>query len=86
MYGEMAITSADVAEFVKNFKDKVRLVSTLASRLSPLGLLPWHQNDWFLQFRAKACIRFTPPLRRSPPTQSSGTWQTYPRRTLRSWF
>jgi hypothetical protein len=30
-------------------------------------------GDWFLQFRAKACIRFTPPLRRSPPAQSSGT-------------
>jgi hypothetical protein len=45
---------------------------TLASRFAPLELLPWHQSDWFLQFRAKACIRFTPPLRRSPSAQSSG--------------
>src|SRR5215470_16846045 len=52
---------------------------TLASRCSPLVLLPSHQSAWFLQFRAKASIRFTPPLRRSPPAQSSGTWQTYPR-------
>src|SRR5271169_6191670 len=48
-------------------------VGTLALRFSPLGLLPWHQSDWFLQFRANACIRVTPPLRRSPPAQSSGT-------------
>jgi hypothetical protein len=34
-------------------------LGTLASRLSPLGLLPFHQSDWFLQFRATACIRFT---------------------------
>src|SRR5215469_10644728 len=47
-------------------------VGTLASRFSSLGLLPWHQSDWFLQFRAKACIQVTPPLRRSPPAQSSG--------------
>ena len=42
---------------------------TLASRLWPLGLLPFHRSDWFLQFRATACIRFTPSLRRSPPAQ-----------------
>ena len=32
----------------------------------PLGLLPCHHGDWFLQFRIKACVSFTPPLRRSP--------------------
>src|SRR5450759_6890 len=52
----------------------------------PLGLLPWHQSDWFLQFRATACIRFTPPLRRSPSAPSSGTQRTCPRGTIRSWF
>src|SRR5204862_5338814 len=59
---------------------------TLASRFSPLELLPWHQSDWFLQFRAKACIQFTPPLRRPSSAQSSGTRQTYPRRATRFWF
>src|SRR5260370_17096938 len=48
-------------------------IGTLASRFSPLGFLPWHQSDWFLQFRANAFIRVTPPLRRSPPAQSSRT-------------
>src|ERR1700758_282688 len=47
-------------------------IGTLASRFSPLGLLPSHQSDWFLQFHAIACIRFTPPLRRSPSARSSG--------------
>ena len=61
-------------------------VGTLASRFSPLELLPCHQSDWFLQFRAKACIRFTPPPRRSSSAQSSGTRQTCPRRATRSWF
>src|SRR5215469_1801614 len=42
---------------------------TLASRFWPLGLLPSHRSDWFLQFRATAYIRFTPSLRRSPPAQ-----------------
>src|SRR5438874_11713010 len=37
-----------------------------------LGFLPSHQSDWFLQFHAIACIRFTPSLRRSPSAQSSG--------------
>ena len=40
----------------------------------------------FLQFRAIACIRFTPSLRRSPPAQSPGTQQIYPRRNGRLWF
>ena len=51
----------------------VLCIGTLASRFSPLGLLPWHQNDWFLQFHAIASIRFTPPKRRSSSVQSSGT-------------
>src|SRR5580765_3349084 len=45
-------------------------------RLLPLGFLPWHQSDWFLQFHATACIRFTPSLRRSPSAPSSGTLRT----------
>jgi hypothetical protein len=28
-----------------------------------------NHNDWFLQFREKARVRFTPPLRRSPSAQ-----------------
>src|SRR4051812_35800103 len=55
-------------------------IGTLASWWSPLGLLPWHRSDWFLQFRTRACVRVTPPLRRSPPAQSSGSRQAYPRR------
>src|SRR6266480_6439287 len=31
-------------------------------------------------------MRFTPPLRRSPSAQSSGTPRTCPRRTIRPWF
>src|SRR5439155_18101343 len=61
-------------------------IGTLASRFWPLGLLPSHQSDWFLQFHAMACIRFTPPLRRSPSAQSSGTLRTCPRWDTRSWF
>ena len=37
------------------------------------------------QFRTKACTQLTPPLRRSPSAQSSGSWQTCPRRASRSW-
>src|SRR5262245_42480130 len=51
---------------------------TLASRCLPLVLLPWHQSAWFLQFHMRASIRFTPPVRRSPSVQSSGTRQTHP--------
>jgi hypothetical protein len=61
-------------------------IGTLASRLSPLGLLPWHRSDWFLQFHAIARIRFTPSLRRSPSAQSSGTRRTHPRRDTRTSF
>jgi len=64
----------------------VLCIGTLALRFSPLELLPLHQSDWFLQFRATACIRFTPPLRRSPSAQSSGTRRTCPRLVTRSWF
>jgi hypothetical protein len=42
-------------------------IGTLASRFWPLALLPLHRSDWFLQFRAIACIRVTPSLRRPPP-------------------
>src|SRR5271157_5953414 len=52
----------------------------------PLVLLPWHRSDWFLQFHTKACVRFTPPIRRSPPAQSSGPRQAGPRRSKRPWF
>src|SRR6267378_3130167 len=61
-------------------------IGTLASRFWPLGLLPSHQSPWFLQFHATACIRFTPPLRRSPSARSSGTPRTCPRWASRSWF
>jgi len=44
-------------------------LGTLASRFWPLELLPYHRGDWFLQFRATACIRFTPSLRRPSPAQ-----------------
>jgi len=44
----------------------VLCIGTLASRFWPLGLLPSHQSDWFLQFRATACIRFTPYAGRRP--------------------
>lgn len=47
-------------------------LGTFASRFWPLVLFPSHRCDWFLQFHAKACIRFTPPVRRSPSAQSSG--------------
>ena len=61
-------------------------IGTLASRFWPLALLPSHRSDWFLQFRAIACIRVTPPLRRPPPAQSSGSSRVYPRRDTRLWF
>jgi len=61
-------------------------LGTLASRFSPLELLPCHRSDWFPQFRAKACVGVTPPIRRPPPAQSSGSRQAGPRRSKRSWF
>src|SRR6202042_928308 len=33
-------------------------LGTLASRLSPLELLPCHRSDWFPQFRAKKSLRW----------------------------
>jgi hypothetical protein len=47
---------------------------------------PLTSEHWFLQFRAKACIRFTPSPRRSPSVQSSGTRQTCPSGAPRLWF
>jgi hypothetical protein len=41
---------------------------------------------WFLQFRIKACIGLTPPIRRLPPTQSSGSLRACPRRHDHPWF
>jgi len=61
-------------------------IGTLASWLQPLVLLPLHWSDWFLQFRLKACVSFTPPLRRSPPTQYSGLRQALPRGSTHLWF
>ena len=47
-----------------------------ASVLSPRGFrrlcFSLAIRGWFLQFRAKAYVRLTPPLRRSPSAQSSG--------------
>jgi hypothetical protein len=40
---------------------------TLASRFLAAWASPLASEHWFLQFRAIACIRFTPSLRRSPP-------------------
>ncbi|ACE93831.1 hypothetical protein AMK01_PB00134 (plasmid) [Rhizobium sp. N6212] len=61
-----------------------------ASVLSPYGFSAWASplasGAWFLQFRVKACVQLTPPLRRSPPAQSSGTRRTCPRMTKQSWF
>ncbi|MGY3591921.1 hypothetical protein ACVIGB_008498 [Bradyrhizobium sp. USDA 4341] len=42
---------------------------TLVSRFAPLELLPWHHNDWFLQFSTRACIQIASPKRRSPSGQ-----------------
>src|SRR5215831_797707 len=64
----------------------VLCIGTFAWRFSPLALLPCHQRTGLLQFQAKACIRFTPPLRRSPSAQSSGTRQTHPSGDSRPWF
>src|SRR5262245_47311470 len=47
-------------------------IGTLASRFSALVLLPWHRSDWFLQFHAIACIRFTPLCAgRRPPSHQA---------------
>src|SRR5208282_3858558 len=61
-----------------------------ASVLSPRGFrrlcFSLAIRGWFLQFRAKAYVRLTPPLRRSPSAQSSGPRRTCPRRDTRPWF
>src|ERR1700678_1924007 len=41
---------------------------------------------WFLQFRIKACIGLTPPIRRLPPAQSSGSRRACPREHDHPWF
>ena len=41
---------------------------------------------WFLQFRIKACVGLTPPIRRLPPARSSGFLRTCPRRHDPPWF
>ena len=48
---------------------------------SPLASLVW-----FLQFRIKACIGLTPPIRRLPPAQSSGSRRACPREHDHPWF
>src|SRR5260363_352813 len=46
------------------------LASVLSySRFQSFVFLPWHQGDWFPQCPIKACIRLTPPIRRTPPAQ-----------------
>jgi hypothetical protein len=47
---------------------------------------PLASKVWFLQFHAKACIRFTPSIRRPPSALYSGSRQTRPRRIKRLWF
>src|SRR6516165_11937954 len=56
-------------------------LAVLAASASPLA-----SRDWFLQFHAKACIRFTPPIRRLPSAQYPGIRQIYPRGCERLWF
>src|SRR5215467_8840250 len=53
-------------------------VGTLALQFWLFGFLPSHRSDWFLQFRAIACIRFTPSIRRPSPVQSSGIQRVCP--------
>jgi len=58
------------------------------SRLAVLAACasPFTSGDWFLQFRAKACVQLAPPIRRPPSAQSSGSPRTYLRRKKRPWF
>jgi hypothetical protein len=44
---------------------------------------PFTSGNWFLQFRAKACVQLAPPIRRPPSAQSSGSPRTYLRRKKR---
>jgi len=59
---------------------------TLALQFWLFGFLPLHRSDWFLQFRAIACIRFTPSIRRPSPVQSSGIQRVCPSWSKRPWF
>ena len=47
---------------------------------------PLASMAWFLQFRIKACVGLTPPIRRLPPAQSSGFQRACPRRHDHPWF
>ena len=47
---------------------------------------PLPSKVWFPQFRADACVRLTPPIRRPPPAQSSGSRRARPRRQTHPWF
>jgi hypothetical protein len=47
---------------------------------------PLASMAWFLQFRIKACVGLTPPIRRLPPAQSSGSSRACPRRQHHPWF
>src|SRR5260364_233927 len=49
------------------------LASVLSySRFQSFVFLPWHQGDWFPQCPIKACIRLTPPIRRTHPPRYRG--------------
>ena len=47
---------------------------------------PLASKSWLPQFRATACVRLPPPIRRSPPARSSGSRRTDPRDVDRLWF
>jgi hypothetical protein len=47
---------------------------------------PLPSEAWFLQFHAKACVQLTPPIRRLPFAQSSGSRRTCPSCIRRPWF
>ena len=53
-------------------------LAVLAACASPLA-----SGNWFLQFRAKACVQLAPPIRRPPSARSSGSPRTLLRRKKR---
>src|SRR5208283_1800241 len=62
-----------------------RLLDTTLLRYSRLAVLaacasPLASGNWFLQFRAKACVQLAPPIRRPPSARSSGSPRTHLRR------
>ena len=66
------------AELLRNLGRQGRLRATadrtrfIASRFSPLQLLPWHRSDWLAQFHAKACVGVTlPNAGRQPPNHQA---------------